>query len=154
MNNVRMIKFQKKDLEKFSFMMNFYCCWKLRTGVCSLDKEPKVKLSRVQMWNYSEIRGCVEVESTLTEEGYNESFEMTEHSCGHISMPDGQHRTCVGIRLGLEIPVSEYNKVTYKCTKCLWKEQEEENERKKTIFTKIYEKIIIKFKKDNNGFHR
>lgn len=127
MSKMQLIKFRKKDLKKFSFEMNYYCCWKLRTGDCPLEKKEIIEISKnphEHWWHYYEEKGCVEVAACLKEKGYKKKFIIEEHSCGHITLPDGQHRVCVGIRLGLEIPIEEYIKVEYKCPKCrqnIWK---------------------------------
>lgn len=83
-----------------------YCCYKKRTGVCSLDlSESEVLEENTTNFGYAGTsRYCRELYENFLEKGIQSPVYISQGSCGHYDIADGQHRLCIAKKKGLVAP--------------------------------------------------
>lgn len=98
----------------FTFRMDEYDCYALRTGLCSLylsDEEAAAIDKTDKVIGNSNVMYCRVLKNTLLDVNYYEnpkfqsdsySIRIHERSCGHYVFTDGQHRSCIAKHLNLQ----------------------------------------------------
>lgn len=83
-----------------------HCCYKQRTGVCSLDlEEGEVPEERsVRVSNSSTARYCRDLYKSFLEKGIQNPVRISESGCGHYDIADVQHRLCIAKKTGQIMP--------------------------------------------------
>lgn len=115
-----------------TYYFNEYCCYKCKTGICSLDKLTLDDIRNLQKVNKLCIREnseeyCTDLARKILLYDYSPKVLLNLNSqCGHYSLSDGQHRTCIIARIcqkGGEVKYEPYfSTQTGQCLHCLNKE--------------------------------
>lgn len=119
--------------KSFCFRMDQYDCFYCKTGICSLD------LTSEERQHYRELEGTKDDGSEAMYNEYPENSVMycyllaenilvhgyrtpcttiSGHSCGHYTVGEGQHRACIGKRMGIQIPVQKRSHFSGICGHC------------------------------------
>ena len=125
-NNMQVVDFADKEL---SMKLDFYSCFKSRTGKCSLDlTEPELNIydaDNVSCGYSGKATYCREMlEAMKDPEKYDSLFNSPDNTmiskckCGHYFV-SGQHRICVAKHSGLAIPINEITEAPLECYACI-----------------------------------
>jgi hypothetical protein len=90
----------------FLYRLSHKECNKKLTGECSLERETPDRTHDVG--DEADYDYCPEMLERMTGQladliSRNYPITLVKHSCGHYSFSDGQHRTCIAQRKGLEV---------------------------------------------------
>ncbi|MRY42631.1 hypothetical protein GKD46_20825 [Parabacteroides distasonis] len=141
--------------KEFHFKLDKYSCYRCQTGKCSLDN---VTLDELYAFNVSNDLPaesskdyCIGMAKLFLEGEFETPAFIYKDSCGHYSIDDGQHRTCVvahlldkGASVVLNANVKEQDMACYMCG---MKEKIKNKEANvtwfdKTLKTKPYRELI------------
>jgi len=102
----------------FSFQLGPYDCYKVRTGMCSLNLSPEevLEVENVERDNYK--AGLVSYCRTMSLCFDDNNIVLKMNSCGHISFIDGQHRTCIARRKKMEVLNCVISNTNRPCPSC------------------------------------
>ena len=125
-HNMQVVDFADKEL---SMKLDFYSCFKSRTGKCSLDlTEPELNIydaDNVSCGYAGKATYCrAMLESMTNPERFDELFNNPDNTmiskckCGHYFV-SGQHRICVAKHAGLAIPINEITEAPLACHACI-----------------------------------
>lgn len=108
----------------FVFNLDEYSCYKLNTGVCSMDCEKNYDLNDMYVSENS-IQYCPKLANSLKQYGVtniNYPVRVIKNTCGHYSIEDGQHRLCSASKedLGIDVYIQESE---YTCRVCHFKKK-------------------------------
>lgn len=115
--------------KKLSMKLDFYSCFKARTGKCSLDlKDEELNIydaDGVSCGYAGKANYCRAMLNAMEEpEKYEALFNSPDNTmlskcaCGHYAV-SGQHRICVAKHAGLAIPINEMESSDLECFSCL-----------------------------------
>ncbi|MCU4715766.1 hypothetical protein OCE25_26105 [Bacillus cereus] len=100
--------------EIFSFRLDTYDCYELRSGICSLylsESEAASIHKQERITGESDVLYCRDLAKNLYQKKYFEnimfqnnaySIRMHHQDCGHFDFTDGQHRTCIAKHLNIQ----------------------------------------------------
>lgn len=136
------------DPAKVSFCFSYseYDCYKLSTGRCTFelsDEEYKREEAHCKSVWYAENRVgyCRDLLDIMREdEAFTSSTQIRglQFSCGHISLTDGQHRSCISKMIGAaSLFFDKLDHVDFSCSVC---RKPKEEARKKNLFTSFFRK--------------
>lgn len=136
------------DPAKVSFCFSYseYDCYKLTTGRCTFelsDEEYILEETKCKSVWYAENRVgyCRDLLNIMKEsEAFTSSTKIRgmQFSCGHISLTDGQHRSCISKMIGAaSLFFDNLDQVNFPCNVC--RKPKEENQ-KKNFFKGFFRK--------------
>lgn len=93
----------------YAFRLSKFDCYKLRTGICSLDLSEEefneiLKREGKRAFSDGSVEYCREFSKYIVENSIHtieSGIMMHQHSCEHVSFSDGQHRTCISRRMNI-----------------------------------------------------
>jgi len=109
---------------EFKFHFTEDTCYEMKTGVCALEAfKDDLNISFDKYCKKKNYNRCVRAYLSLKAdrvmyEGdrYN---QLVKHKCGHFEFGDGQHRTCVALKMNMLINVEIYeNENDDRCQIC------------------------------------
>lgn len=145
----------------YYFNFNEYCCNRCKTGICPLDKLTLEEIRNLQEINKYCIKEnseeyCTDLARKILVYDYSPKVWLIFNTeCGHYSLSDGQHRTCIIARIyqkGGKVNFEPYFSTQASlCLHCLNKEhyiklENNLNLLDKLVKTKKY-KEVIEYKK-------
>ncbi|HHQ8911884.1 hypothetical protein P4K66_15295 [Bacillus anthracis] len=94
----------------YAFRLGKYDCFKVRTGICSLDltdeqyQEIKKREKNLRFSDGSVDYCRLLAAHMIKEDWFNKNTRINAYlyNCGHVAFGDGQHRTCIAKKLGKE----------------------------------------------------
>lgn len=101
----------------FSFNFNDGSCFEKATGVCLFDAENEFIEKNKNLPGKNIASRCFKIYE-LMKEGKLWPPVLVEHSCGHFSSGDGQHRLCIAGKNQMTIKVDYVNDKNGKCDWC------------------------------------
>ena len=148
----------------YAFKLGPFDCYKVRTGVCSLNlTESEFQAVKLKEGSNAYRAGSVEycrnfarhlIDTNILNE--NTGIHAYQYKCGHVSFGDGQHRTCIAKRLKLTNITLEAltNNEEYLCRPCYFSEEELKKLKTKKLLdllfsTKSNKKVPNDFVADN-----
>ncbi|WP_246141165.1 hypothetical protein [Bacillus marasmi] len=149
-----MKKLETINPQKYSYAFNLgkYDCFKRLTGKCSLeltDEEYEKYVPLSKGYSDGSVDYCREFAEYLKEKNAFEKdtgIYAVLNDCGHVAFDDGQHRTCIAKKLGIEkLVVSEFSKNPYECRVCYFKQLKQQNNN-----APLLKKLINKIKNYTN----
>ena len=139
----------------FCFSYSELDCYKLSTGKCTFelsDEEYHEEESKCKSVWYAENRVgyCRDLLYIMKEEkAFTSSSQIrgTQFSCGHISLTDGQHRSCISKMIGAaSLFFDKLDQVDFPCSVC---RKPKEEKKEKSIFKNFFRKR----EKEDNFFY-
>lgn len=145
----------------YYFNFNEYSCYKCKTGTCPLDKLTLDEIRNLQEVDKFCIKEnseeyCTDLARKILVYDYSPKVWLNLNTvCGHYSLSDGQHRTCIIARLyqkGGNVNFEPYfSTQPSQCLHCLNKEHYTKLENSLNFFDKLFKtkkyKKIIDYKK-------
>lgn len=112
----------------FAFKLSKYDCYRLDKGKCSIqldNTEHRDNANSSPFKKECDYQYCVSLVHSLKEKGITNNLSpvrITENSCGHYEITDGQHRLCsaANANIKLDVYVQEFDGV---CSVCYWKKK-------------------------------
>ena len=101
----------------FSFKLDKYSCFKCIHGICSLELDDK-QILKYPAYGDCGVNYCRNLYKSILQRGILYDFTVYEFSCGHYSVPSGQHRICICGRKGILVKVDNI-KNDCSCRYCL-----------------------------------
>ncbi|MGE6618480.1 hypothetical protein [Bacillus mycoides] len=138
----------------FSYYLNSYDCYELRSGKCSLylsESEAESIHEKDGITGESDVLYCRNLAKKLFQMNYFEninfqkeaySIRMHQRHCGHYEFTDGQHRTCIAKHLNLQTIYAKiepmHSEDILVCSACRCKQKIQiENSKKKNKILRI-----------------
>ncbi|HDR7255143.1 TPA: hypothetical protein QCW96_004523 [Bacillus pacificus] len=140
--------------EIFSYRLDEYDCFELRTGICSLylsENEANSIHKKEKISGESDVLYCRNLAKDLYQSKYFEninfqdvtfSIRMHHQNCGHFDFTDGQHRVCIAKHLNVKALFANIepqgNAYFSSCSACMCKQKiEKENKKFKNKILKL-----------------
>ncbi|MFX3643444.1 MAG: hypothetical protein ACE3L7_33135 [Candidatus Pristimantibacillus sp.] len=120
--------------KRYCFRLDEYDCFYRKTGRCSLtlnnhELELYASTEGVQINDESKyhdypensVMYCTLLLKSILKDGFTakDGIVVSSNSCSHYSVDRGQHRSCIGKRVGLsQIPLDSYSESNSICNHC------------------------------------
>lgn len=151
----------------YYFNFNEYSCYKCKTGLCPLDNMTLDEIRNLQATDKFYIdenseEYCVDLARKMLIYDYSSGVLLYHNTeCGHYSLNDGQHRTCIIARLyqkGSNVNFEPYfTTQPCRCSYCVRKEHYINLENNLKFYDKLFKtkkyKEAIEYKKMNHNFN-
>ncbi|MEN6351400.1 MAG: hypothetical protein ABFD08_18665 [Syntrophomonas sp.] len=96
--------------KQFAFYFTIDTCYEKETGVCALDAfKNDMNYSFREYCNKRNFNSCIRAYLSLKENHivyeYERYIQLVENKCGHFEFIDGQHRTCIALKMNMLLNV-------------------------------------------------
>lgn len=102
--NIKMKIYLDVKKEKIIYCFDKYSCYKKLTGKCSLELDSPILKYREQENSSNKFEHCKELAEYLKKGETKIPLYMDQKKDNKIYITDGQHRACIGQKLGLKLP--------------------------------------------------
>ncbi|MEF3304281.1 hypothetical protein [Paenibacillus sp. GYB003] len=119
--------------EFFDLGLDEFTCFRIRTGVCSLmlsenEFERFLESEASRQHDKSSVHYCRHMLTLMRNNGTPPVRAVRNLTCNHVSLTDGQHRSCISKTMNMTLPTELISQRTY-CNSCAGKRKESKDNR-------------------------